>query len=238
MAEKLAPARFAPYLAAAHGDVARAEALYRWNSKLAGAWHVHLGYVEVCMRQAMDRQLQLWNSSQVVAGRRLRKDWTAPHMAAPLLHDLIGQGIAKARASAQEDSRRRPPNHPRRRAAPTHDDAVAQLMFGAWSRLLLLPGAAHPRADQLLLWRECLSGAFPGVPNTSKGLHQVGHQVEGLRRLRNRVAHNENLLAVDSVARLNGSLTLLRAIDDALPEIVMRDSQLRTVSRQDPRLPR
>lgn len=108
--------------------------------------------------------------------------------------------------------------------------------FGALTRLPVLPGRREPRPDQVTLWTGCLALAFPGAAPSVSGLQQTGAQLEGLRRLRNRVAHNENLLGVDTVARLNGSLALLRTINDDLPEIVMRDSQLRAICRQDPRV--
>jgi len=52
-------------MAAAAGTPQRAAELYEWSNKLAGAWHSHIAYVEVAVRNAIDRQLRTWNASQV-----------------------------------------------------------------------------------------------------------------------------------------------------------------------------
>ena len=67
--ELLGPARHQTYMDAAAGTPQRAAELYEWSNKLAGAWHSHIAYVEVAVRNAIDRQLRTWNASQV----RLRR---------------------------------------------------------------------------------------------------------------------------------------------------------------------
>lgn len=229
-------ARFDPYLLEAGSDMNRAEELYRWNARLSGAWHVHLSYIEICLRHTMDQQLREWNTHQVGPdGSQLTSDWTAAGGTGELLYTLIGKGLSAARTAADKDAKRRPFGHPRYRQPPTQDDVVSQLVFGAWSRLLLLPGKRSPNDNNKKLWRESLSRAFPNVSPTADGLTWVGNQVESLRKLRNRTAHHENLLSLDTRARLNGSLALLRMIDNDLPDIVMRSSQLRSVASEDPR---
>lgn len=59
--------------------------------------------------------------------------------------------------------------------------------------------------------------------------------MEGIRRLRNRIAHHDNLLSVDIVARLNGSLALLALINRDFPDLVMRANTLRQLAATDPR---
>ncbi|MDO4258018.1 MAG: Abi family protein [Actinomycetaceae bacterium] len=237
LSRALPPARFAPYLSASGMDQARAEDLYRWNARLSGAWHVHLGYIEIALRHALDQQLREWNAKQSdINGRPLTKDWTTENGTAPLLYNLIGTGLREARKAAEKDSKSRPQSHSRHQLPPTHDDIVAQLTFGTWSRLLRLPGQRNANKQQQMLWQQCLALAFPNASSDTAGLEYVGRQAEGLRRLRNRIAHHENLLAVDTHARLNGSLALLRQIDQQLPAIVMRDNMLRTLAREDPRL--
>lgn len=229
-------ARAQVYLTAAVHDLDLAARLYLWGVDLAGAWHSHLSHVEVAARNAMDRELRVWNASQTAAdGRALSADWTRDQGAAPLLYTVIGRKIIQARRDARRTADARPPEHPRHGAAPQHDDVVAQLMFGTWTQLLRSPGWTAPTAAQRELWEACLHRAFPGAPSGLQGLTEVGAGLETLRVLRNRVAHHENLFSVDTPARLRGSLTLLGYIDSGLPTYVMGRNRLRRLHRDDPR---
>ena len=81
--ELLGSARHQTYMDAATGNPQRAAELYEWSNKLAGAWHSHIAYVEVAVRNAIDRQLCTWNASQVRPdGSRYSRDWTCPNGAA------------------------------------------------------------------------------------------------------------------------------------------------------------
>lgn len=59
--------------------------------------------------------------------------------------------------------------------------------------------------------------------------------MERLRILRNRVAHHENLLQVNTTTRLDSSLSLLASIDQDYPDLVMVRNSLRRLTREDPR---
>lgn len=65
-------ARFAPYLREAHGDIYRARELYLWAADLAGALFSTIAFVEVGLRNAMDRKLRAWNDQQ---GMDYGEDW-------------------------------------------------------------------------------------------------------------------------------------------------------------------
>ena len=138
--ELLGSARHQTYMDAATGNPQRAAELYEWSNKLAGAWHSHIAYVEVAVRNAIDRQLCTWNASQVRPdGSRYSRDWTCPNGAADEIYAIIGRKISEARTSAANEARRRPASHPRHDTSPTHDDVVAQMTFGVWTRLGVLP---------------------------------------------------------------------------------------------------
>lgn len=64
-------ARFAPYLREAHGDIDRARELYLWAADLAGALFSTIAFVEVGLRNSMDRKLRAWN-----VNRGLNIGWT------------------------------------------------------------------------------------------------------------------------------------------------------------------
>ena len=225
----IGPARSAPYLTATHGDPKLAAALYAWGVELAGAWHSHISYVEVAVRNAIDVQLKQWNG-QHGGG----PEWTAPGKAGSLLHKIIGSAIADARVSAKKEAARRPTGHPRYGHHPTHDDVVAQLMFGAWSRLLMLPHH-DPHVRQKKLWSQGLCSAFPQGHSTDSGRETAGRQLESLRLLRNRIAHHDNLLRVNTIGHLNSSLSLLSKIDSSYPSLVMSRNSLRRLVQEDPR---
>lgn len=236
----LGTARHQAYVDAAGGNAQRAAELYEWSTKLAGAWHAHIGYIEVAVRNAIDRELAVWNASRTDdQGTPYGPDWTVDGGADSLLYLTIGKPLNDARENARKEARRRPRRHARRGVPPNHDDVVAQLAFGSWSRLVTAPqGPERPRANasQVLLWDQALHRAFPGAASGEPGRVWVGRQLEGVRRLRNRIAHHDNLLGVDTTARLNGSLALLALIHADFPDLVMGPNTLRQLAAADPRL--
>lgn len=196
--ERLSPPRFAPYLAATHGNVKDGLRLYYWNVDLSGAVYESLHLFEVILRNAMDKQLCSWNAAQVddESGRSYEHDWLLDP--SPLLNRLAGRDIAKAKRHAHSATRaQREPGHP---------DMLAQLSFGTWRYLL-------PDNDpgRQLLWNQALCHAFPHLRGTSEGLV---HSVNGVHKLRNRVAHLEPLLNSSLIRdRLAAMRTVLAAID-------------------------
>lgn len=225
-------ARFAPYLREAHGDIYRARELYLWAADLAGALFSTIAFVEVGLRNAMDRKLRAWNDQQ---GIDYGEDWALRKGAAPLLYDLVThKSLAVAQNFAREQSRLRPKTHPRRLAAVTHDDVVSHFMFGTWVYLIKSRVWDQPQQCQQL-WHECLSDAFPHADPSDLGREKLGDQLDRVRKLRNRVAHHENLLSVDIRRRLRDMLGILALIDPKLPDLAMQSNRVRTLVRADPR---
>lgn len=225
-------ARFAPYLREAHGDIYRARELYLWAADLAGALFSTIAFVEVGLRNAMDRKLRAWNDQQ---GIDYGEDWALRKGAAPLLYDLVThKSLAVAQNFAREQSRLRPKTHPRRLAAVTHDDVVSHFMFGTWVYLIKPRVRNRPQQCQQL-WHECLSDAFPHADPSDLGREKLGDQLDRVRKLRNRVAHHENLLSVDIRRRLRDMLGILALIDPKLPDLAMQSNRVRTLVRADPR---
>lgn len=174
----LSPARLRPYLAAAGGDLRGALLLYGWNSEISGAFHESLHYVEIGLRNAMDRQLTRWmlasgTSQPWYVDRRV--NLTPP----------TRQKIVVARASATRNGQ-----------PEVHGKVIAELTFGFWWSLL---AAEYNRR----LWQPCLHAAFDGAVRR-RHLHS---DLNGLRLLRNRIAHHEpvhNRDLADGYARLVG----------------------------------
>lgn len=172
--------RLAPYLAAENGKEKLALQLYQWNIEISGAAQKALHVFEVVLRNAIEVQLSIWNAQQIdrQSGTRFGRDWLLDP--APLLRRLIRQSeLDNARARADSALR----THAR---AATHGDLLAQLSLGTWR--FLLPDR-DPRRKYL--WEHAISYAFP---NLNRPVRQLVTSVDGIYRLRNRVAHLEPLL--------------------------------------------
>jgi len=182
-------------------------ALYRWNILAAGAACETLGLVEVAVRNAIDRELRLWNAAQPAwNGRTYNQQWLA-NPARPLYRLLnrksrsgtVESTYQSALARARKDIKLRPAGHPHHGKSITHDDLVAHTMFGTWANLLPNPlhaPAANPNAHgrqiyaaQTVLWNQALHRAFPGQGNPTTVFVWVDRMIS----LRNRVAHAEPL---------------------------------------------
>lgn len=210
----LGSARFQKYYEAAAQDVDRAVDLYRWNTRLAGEFHAQLSYFEILLRNAMDSAL---------------RDWCVERQTAGLLYEMMSTPLRQARKRALRESRRRG-----LRTGVSHDDILAQLTMGNWSNLL---GEALPvhKSNAKVLWKVGLHRAFPNASSDDQSRKDIGRKVERLTRLRNRVAHQENLLKTSVRSRLHDMLSVLSAIDASYPEWVMKGSQVRKIVREDPR---
>lgn len=155
-------ARLVPYLTACNGDQPAALGLYDWNVQISSAFHESMHYLEVGLRNAMDRQLTAWASSLGA---------TAPWYVDPVvpLTTQTRDKVAEARRNATRGG-----------ISETHGKVIAELTFGFWWALLAAP---YNRS----LWQPCLRYAFDG-PVRRDRLHDA---LDSFRLLRNRIAHHE-----------------------------------------------
>ncbi|WP_052809958.1 hypothetical protein [Streptomonospora alba] len=105
----------------------------------------------------------------------------------------------------------------------SRDQIVAGLSFGFWSGLL---DEAYEE-----LWRECLHEVFP---NSSGRRAQVFSVLDGVRRLRNRLAHHDSLLGVDIPAEAERIVEVARYIDRGAADWLAGRSRVLEVYRQRP----
>lgn len=161
LADLLSRPRLAPYLTVTSGDPVGALELYNWNAQISSAFHESLHYVEIGLRNAMDRQLT------VLVGCRGGMPWYLDPVVP--LRTPARRKIEVARAHATRDG-----------GPEIHGKVVAELMLGFWCSLL---------ADEYnrRLWQPCLQYAFDGSVRRAR-LHAA---LDELRRLRNRIAHHE-----------------------------------------------
>lgn len=211
----LGAARMAPYLSATAGNKKEALALYRWSVELGASIQETVGIVEVLIRNAMDAQLQRWNYQETG-----NASWLLEPPASPL-RSLTQGKRREALTRTEKAASQRAVNHPRFGADITHDDVLANTMFGMWKDLL--PNHA-PYADpekrenmnRSRMWEEALVGAFPNEddPIAEKTYWRVAH----LHLLRNRVSHMDSLLNVDVPDVMRDAFFLVRSIDPLLEQ--------------------
>lgn len=138
----ISPNRLQTYAAAASRAQCDVLDLYIWDRDLAAAAMADIAILEVAMRNAMNRALEI---------RATRPDWYSVDIG---LDNRSVRAVTKAWGEVPQ---------PRR----TPGRVVAQLMFGFWRNLLEAGGALgeSPRkttVDYEDLWRAELRGAFPG----------------------------------------------------------------------------
>lgn len=229
--DALGAARMAPYLSATGGNKKRALALYRWSVELGASVQETLGITEVLIRNAMNEQLQEWNRRETG-----NSSWLLEAPASPL-RSLTRRKREDAVRRARKSARKRSVQHPRHGVEVTHDDALANTMFGMWKDIL--PNHA-PDADpgkrenenRVRMWEEALEAAFPYVsdPTGEKTYWRVAH----LHLLRNRVSHMDSLLNVDVLDVVGDAFLLVGSINPVLEQWLTGTSTVRKVYSSRP----
>lgn len=191
--ELLSRPRLRRYLDATAGDRSAALELYSWNSQVSAAFYESLHYLEIGLRNAMDLQL-----CQFVKDRGGTSRWYVDPVVP--LTGYTRRRIAEARAFAIRGG-----------VPEVHGKVIAELMLGFWWSLL---------ADEYnrRLWQPCLRDAFE-APVRRAQLHGA---LDGLRLLRNRIAHHEPIynrdLAVVYRTLLDTALRISPALRDRIDE--------------------
>jgi hypothetical protein len=206
IAARLSAPRLAPYLSATHGNLRDALRLYDWNVELSGAFYESLHQFEVVLRNALDEELCAWNAMQTnpSTGSPHSRDWLMDpsHLLLRLTRDDIPKAQQRARSAVRRAGQRG--------RRPGHSDVLAQLSFGTWR--FLLPDNDPGRQ---LLWQQALDKAFPLRACTPQDLVQ---HVDGIHKLRNRIAHLEPLLDSAIVADRFASMRVVTAAIDPIAE--------------------
>lgn len=220
---RLSQERLSPFLTATGGGLQNAIILYRWNIDLSGAVYEALHLFEVFLRNALDEKLRAWNGCQPdpVNGRLHSDEWLLDPSA--LLLRLVGRDLQEATKRSLKSTKRRPAGQ----RAPLHADLLAAMSMGTWR--FLFPGRND--AGKQRLWDEALHEAFP---NLRRSPHQLERAVDGVYRLRNRVAHLEPLISSNVEAQLVNMRTVVGAIDPALLSWFASTERISTVLRQRP----
>lgn len=226
-------------------DFEQALALHSWNQRYAGELHILMGMAELPLRNAIDRALGELSRNEMgtvewtgtasyhYIGQRDTSQLRLPSAISP----LIRQDVIKAHQHAREASGSRftQRKSPRTDRGYMHDDVLAQLTFGTWCKLVGKPLTDTSTQRTQRLWESNLSKAFPNVSGTEDGRIQIARKLSQLREIRNREAHHENLLYVDSENAIAAVMSLLAAIDIRLTHGWANPDAIRRVARLDPR---
>lgn len=205
--------------------------LYRWNLDLTAAVHSVLGLTEVILRNAMDQQLQAWNTKETSG----LESWLLHEPAAPL-RSLTSQKRKEAKRRAENEAQARAKDHPRAGVPVVHDDVLAQVMFGMWKDLLPNhhpeAGDTGPNRNRKTMWGQALRYAFPNAndPDGEITYWRVAH----LHLLRNRVSHMEPLLHTNVAEYTQEAFALVRSINENVADWVTGISKVSQVLKQRP----
>lgn len=211
--------------------------LYHWSTELEGAFHATLSFVEITLRNAIDRELKRWNSEVSSS------EWTRHGVTRSQVREIAGKAIKLARDYAQKELDRKSENQ---NITPHHDQIIAQLTFGNLTFFFKDPGKTASKERENIrdeIWEKSLKNAFPDLNRAAgsriceieDGRQKLGRSLEHLRRLRNRVAHHDNLLKVKIRDEINVINSVLSKMHPDLPGFAMYKSQLRRLRREDPR---
>ncbi len=155
------------------GDFSQAHKLFEWNVQASGAAMEAIYVFELILRNAIDRELRLWNEG--MAGT---PDWLLrphPYLLRALNQSELLKAATRARRIAAEHGR-----------AVNNDDVLAQMSLGAWR--YILPSKAIKSKQKL--WEVAIKNAFPAWPGKWSA-DSVVSRVANVHGLRNRVAHLE-----------------------------------------------
>jgi len=171
--------RLESLLSACGHDVALAHRLFVWNLHASGAAMEAIHVFELLLRNAMDRELRLWNLEATgTAEWLLNPDPLIAKVMHPVDLDRTRQRATQVASDQRRELR--------------HDDVLAQLSLGNWR--FLLPSKATKAKQRL--WEGALRHAFPVWPGRW-GPESIVSRVANAHALRNRVAHLEPLHRFD-----------------------------------------
>ena len=208
----ISPNRLQTYTTAAARTQCDVLDLYIWDRDLAPAAMADIAILEVAMRNAMNRALEI---------RAQRPDWYSVDIG---LDNRSVRAVNKAWGEVPQTRR-------------TPGRVVAQLMFGFWRNLLeaggpLGEGPRKTTVDYEDLWRAELRGAFPGGRATAVATGDRFTRtwtlgvVKEVHALRNRAAHHEPLVNGFPMPGESRRLTSKRGHDSCLRLAALLDRDL------------
>ncbi|TQL56148.1 Abi-like protein [Subtercola boreus] len=200
------PARLEHYLAECGGDLSAAMRLYEWNAELSAAFWESLSFLEVALRNAIDREMTSIHARKSRSGHWIFDD------ALELGRDAGGpsrhrQPYLDVSTAIRRDRSNGMPISP--------GQVISELPFGFWHQMV--------SKRQSFLWPD-LAAAFPNSPRRSQAL--VHDPVSRLRTFRNRIGHHHRIWSIDSAGRYADLLVVAGFLDVDLRDWVESRSRI------------
>ncbi|MGH1979075.1 Abi family protein [Rothia sp. L_38] len=215
--EVLTDARFEQYLVAANRDYSAAKELYAWNTRISGAFYELLSYVEVSLRNAVDKVLKEYEPPASVVVNS-NKSWWFSNPA--FLKDAHLKFADTAVGHLQRNDRTKKYNYSR-------DKIISSITFGLWEEIF--------SKDYENIFRQHLVYAFPDRRLTDiKMRKDVLERVSSLRLLRNRIAHHQHIFHLPLEERFDQAIEIITAIDKDFADWVESNSQVKYLLSERP----
>jgi hypothetical protein len=161
------------YLAEVSDDQHQALELYAWNARLAAAFFVDLGHLEVSLRNALDARMTRRHAA------RRRSDTWLDDPVGELGRDLSGSGRHKQPYKDISTARGRVRSN---KKTVDHGQILSETGFGLWHQLV--------SKRWTVLWPD-LADAFPRAPDRAR--ETVADPLGRLKDLRNRIGHHHRI---------------------------------------------
>lgn len=166
-------------------DTKHALALYAWNAQISGAFMLPQQVCEVAVRNAVSEVLGSVYGPQWPWAIGFERSLPDPHAGFSMRKEL-NSARAKARAG-------------------NTNTVIPELKFAFWVRLFT------QRFDGRL-WLPHLRNSFPGMPaglSVQQCRQMIYDELDGVRSIRNRIAHHEPIIARNLVADYSRMLALV-----------------------------
>lgn len=203
-----AAARMAHYLKEFDGDQTKAKALYGWNNEIsAGFWEV-LAYLEVALRNTIDRQM---TARRQAAGDN--QHWLmGENLNLIQLNSRLGKDLEEAKRRVFQNGKEL-----------TGEQMLSELSFNFWTLMV---------ANRTKRYWPDLAGGFIGLPNrNSKELSELLNEV---RNFRNRIGHHHRIWNFDLDAMNQKIQRLALFIDPTFAEWLLEKSRVEEILKSRP----
>lgn len=191
--ENLSIPRINRYLIAEGGSKTKAKRLYRINLRVSQAFYPILNFTEICLRNRISEKL----SSHFSNSR-----WIISEKSGFMSHVSLGPHYQMRKDVERSESRLR-----RTGSAVTVDRLIADQTFGFWASMF--------NADHMPLIASAPLDALPLMPTTVLPTTPF-RKLNKIRKLRNRIYHNEPICFSGSAVNFNQARSAKRHIYELL----------------------
>ena len=198
--------RLQHYLTACRGDQRQAMELYRWNAAVSAVFWESLAYLEVALRNALDRRMSDRHA-------RLHRDghWIFDD-ARELGRDARGPSRHSQPYTDINEAKRRVL---RNKKSLDAGQIISEVSFGFWHQLI--------SKRQMFLWPD-LASAFLHAPDRRP--ETLRDPVSRLREFRNRIGHHHRIWSEDVGGRYADLLDVAGYLDPQLRAFIDNRSRL------------